>query len=182
MRVTSAVFLAAAAAIGLSTPAVSQDFELPARKPGQWEIKTVGGSPGGVPDMTIVACVDAASDAEMMSAALSITKEMCPQQEMKRDGDAFVFETICEIGPMKANSRSVITGDFQSAYTVETTMEMAGPMAPMAGSHVSKQEAQWVNAECSDGLAPGDMLMPGGKKMNVEEMKKMMGGASFGLQ
>jgi hypothetical protein len=83
---------------------------------------------------------------------------------------------------MKATSRSVITGDFQSAYTVETTTEMSGPMVAMAGKNVSRQEARWVSAECSDGLKPGDMLMPGGMKMNVEEMQKMMGGASFGLQ
>ena len=78
---------------------------------------------------------------------------------------------------MKANSRSVIDGDFQSAYTVETTTEMSGPMAAMAGgSNVSKQEARWVSAECGDGLKPGDMLMPGGMKMNINEMMKMMGG------
>ncbi len=181
MRIVSAAVITATMALTLTTPALSQDFELPARKPGQWEIKNIG-EPAGAPNMTITACVDAASDAEMMRAGLSITKQMCPQQEMKREGDAIIFDTVCAIGPMKATSRSVMTGDFQSAYTVETTTEMSGPMAAMAGKNVSRQEARWVSAECSDGLKPGDMLMPGGMKMNVEEMQKMMGGASFGLQ
>jgi len=157
-------------------PVASQDFEFPARKPGQWEIKMVPETPGSMPDMTIVACVDAASDAEMMRAGLSMTKEMCAKQEMKREGDAIVIDTTCKIGPMETTSHSVITGDFDSAYTVVTTTESAGAVPPMPHASAMKQEARWVSADCSDGLEPGDMLMPGGMKTNIKDMMKMMGG------
>jgi hypothetical protein len=172
------LFLAAVAAALIlpAGPAVSQDFELPARKPGQWEIGMAAETAGAGPDMTVVACVDAASDAEMMRAGLSMTREMCPRQEMRREGDAIVIETTCKIGPMDTNARIVITGDFQSAYVIETTTETTGGLAAMAGTNVSRQEARWVGAECTGGLAPGDMLMPGGMKMNVNDMMKMMGG------
>jgi len=179
MRTASAVIFTLCASFALLSPipsAVSQGIELPARKPGQWEIKMVPETPGAMPDMTIVACIDAASDAEMMSAGLSMTKEMCPQQEMRREGDTIVIDTTCKMGPMDTKSHSVVTGDFQSAYTVTTTTETTGGLAAMAGTNVSKQEARWVSATCSDGLEPGDMLMPGGMKTNVKNMMKMMGG------
>jgi hypothetical protein len=178
MRTASAIIFAigASALVAPIPSAVSQDIELPARKPGQWEIKMVAETPGAAPDMTIVACVDAASDAEMMRAGLSMTKQMCPQQDMRREGDTIVIDAICKIGPMDTKSQSVITGDFQSAYTVVTTIETTGGLAAMAGTNVAKQEARWVSAECSDGLKPGDMLMPGGMKTNVKDMMKMIGG------
>lgn len=176
MRIAHAIMVTITASLGLPSPATSQEIELPARKPGQWEIRMESETPGATPDMAIVACVDAASDAEMMRAGLTMAKEMCPQQEMKREGDAIVIDTTCKIGPMETDAHSVITGDFQSAYTVVTTTEASGDLAAMAGTNVSKQEARWVGAECSDGLEPGDMLMPGGMKTNVKDMMKMMGG------
>jgi hypothetical protein len=176
MRTATAIILSAGVSLALTLPAASQDIELPARKPGQWEIKMVPETAGAAPDMTIVACVDAASDAEMMRAGLSMTKQMCPQQDMRREGDTIVIDTTCKMGPMDMKSQSVITGDFQSAYTVVTTTETTGGLAAMAGTNMTRQEARWVGAECSDGLQPGDMLMPGGMKTNVKDMMKMMGG------
>ena len=177
MRTASGIILTVGfALVSPTTPAASQDFELPARKPGQWEIKMVAETPGAAPDMTIVGCVDAASDAEMMRAGLSMTRQMCPQQDMRREGDTIVIDATCKIGPMDTRSQSVITGDFQSAYTVVATTETTGGLAAMAGTNVSKQEARWVSADCSDGLEPGDMLMPGGMKTNVKDVMKVMGG------
>jgi len=176
MRIASVIIVTIAGSIGLPSLSSAQDIELPARKSGQWEIKMVSETPGAPPGMAIIACVDAASDAEMMRAGLSMTKEMCPQQEMKREGDTIVIDTKCKMGPMETESHSVISGDFQSAYTVVTTTETSGGLAAMAGTNMSKQEARWVSAECSDGLKPGDMLMPGGMKTNIKDMMKMMGG------
>ena len=45
-----------------------------------------------------------------------------------------------------------------------------------AGPTKMTQTATWVGVDCTDGLKPGDMLMPGGMKANVTDMMKMMGG------
>lgn len=179
MRKSSATLFAASMSIALSTttlPAIAQGIDLPARKPGQWEIKTTSMTPGAPPDMIMEACVDATSDAKMMQAGLSMSKQMCPDQTMTRDGDAYVIDTTCMMGPMTTRSHIVITGDFQSAYTVNITVETTGEVAAMAGTNMMKQEAHWVGAECSKSLEPGDVMMPGETKMNVDEMMKMMGG------
>lgn len=177
MRTESARILTVTVSIALlslPTAAMSQDFELPARKSGHWEMKMVAETPG-MPGMTLEACVDEASDAKMMAAGLSMSKEMCPQQEMKREGDAYVIDSTCKMGPMDTQSHVVITGDFQSAYTVDITVETTGGVAAMAGTNMIKQEARWIGADCG-GLAPGEIMMPGGMKMNVDDMMKSMGG------
>jgi hypothetical protein len=102
---------------------------------------------------------------------------MCSRQEISRDGEDYVIDSTCQIGPMTSTSHIVVSGDFQSAYTVNMTSEMSGAaMAGMPGTNNMTQEARWISADCTDGMAPGDMLMPGGMKTNVKDMMKMMGG------
>jgi len=162
-------------AIGLSiAPAFAQELELPSRKSGQWDIKMIPDTPGGAPAMSIEACVDEASDREMMKAGFSMSEGMCSRQDIKREGDTFVIDSTCDIGPMETDSHIVISGDFQSAYKVDITTVTTGAMAPMAGTNKMVQEARWVGPECADGLTPGEMLMPGGMKVNVNEMMKKM--------
>ncbi len=177
MRTTLATLLATALAC-TATAAMAQDIDFPTRKAGMWEIQTVN-EQGGMPDMTIKACVDEASDKLMMQAGLNMSKSMCPEQSMVQDGDTIVIDASCNFGGMKSKSHTVMSGDFQSSYQVESTSEMSGmPNIPgmPAGPTKMTQTATWVGADCTDGLAPGDMLMPGGMKMNVTDMMKMMGG------
>jgi hypothetical protein len=161
-----------------TTAASAQDFDFPARKAGMWEIQNASAQ-GGPANMTIKACVDEASDKQMMQAGLNMSKSMCPEQSMTKDGDSIVIDATCDFGGMKSKSHTVMTGDFQSSYQVETTSEISGmPSVPGMPSGPTKmtQTATWVGADCTDGLAPGDMLMPGGMKVNVSDMMKMMGG------
>jgi hypothetical protein len=169
---------ALAALAALTLPAGAQEIEFPARKAGQWEITMTSETPGGMPNQTIKACIDATTDKQMMEAGFSMSKSMCSRQEMKQEGDAYVIDSTCQIGPMTSTSHIVITGDFQSAYTVKMTSEMTGAaLVPgMPGTNNMTQEARWISDACTDGMAPGDMLMPGGMKVNVNEMMKMFGG------
>jgi hypothetical protein len=177
MRTTLGCLSLLALACG-TTAASAQDFDFPTRKAGMWEIQNVT-QQGGTPDMTIKACVDEASDRLMMEAGLNMSKSMCPDQTMAKEGDSIVIDATCDFGGMKSKSHTVMTGDFQSSYQVETTSEISGmPSIPgmPAGPTKMTQTASWVGADCTDGLMPGDMLMPGGMKVNVKDMMKMMGG------
>jgi hypothetical protein len=53
--------------------------------------------------------------------------------------------------------------------------DMEGAPKGMPSHSVLTQEATWMG-ECPAGMAPGDMIMPGGRKMNVNTLKSMMGG------
>jgi hypothetical protein len=172
----AAILIPAAAAALFIAPAFAQDIELPSRKSGQWEISMIPETPGAMPQMTVKACIDEASDRQMMEAGFSVSKSMCPQQSMKREGDSFVIDSVCQIGPMTTTSHIVVSGDFQSAYTVTMTSTSSGGPPAMAGGGNMTQQATWVGADCTDGMTPGEMLMPGGMKVNVNEMMKTMGG------
>jgi hypothetical protein len=173
---TLSTLSAIAVLAALALPAAAQEIDFPERKAGQWEIKMIPEVAGAMPEQTIKACIDAASDKQMMQAGFSMSKSMCSRQEITRDGSDYVIDSTCQVGTMSTTSHIVVSGDFQSAYTVKMTSEITGSPMPMAGAGNMTQEARWVSADCTDGMAPGDMLMPGGMKVNVNEMMKMFGG------
>lgn len=149
--------------------------ELPSRKSGHWEIRMSTDMPAGVPETVVDLCVDAATDRQMMEQGLSLTSEMCPQREMKREGDRIVIDAVCNIGPVKTTSRTVISGDFQSAYTMKITGDIGGLPAGAGGNAGEQktsmtQHARWMSASCPDGLKPGDIKMPGGIRINMKDM------------
>jgi hypothetical protein len=171
------------AAIGPASSWAAETIELPARRTGYWEIRIVHGAPAGAPDMTLHACIDTATDKAMMEAGMSAMQSMCSRREIKRDGDAYVWDTDCAMGPMKTTSHIVLTGDFQSAYTMNVTGDVTGlpdigglGKAPMKTAMT--QNAKWLAAACPDGVKPGDMQMPGGITINANEIIKSLGVAS----
>jgi len=69
----------------------------------------------------------------------------------------------------------VVTGSFDSAYTVDVTSTREGGrpvpgMAPGGSSHM-KIAATWLGP-CQAGQRPGDMMMSNGMTMNVLDMQK----------
>lgn len=70
------------------------------------------------------------------------------------------------MGAMKTKSHVVITGDFQSSYSMQITSDMEGGPPKLPKHSVITQNATWAG-ECADGMQPGDMLMPGGMKVNA---------------
>ena len=161
-------------------------IEFPARKSGYWEINMVHQSatpaPTPEPAMVVHACIDTVTDAQMMQAGLSMTKGMCEKNDMTRDGSTIVIESVCTMGPMKTTSHTVVSGDFQSAYTVKITGTVDGMPAIAGGGKgpmktAMTQNAKWLGDKCPDGVKPGDMQMPGGMTINTNDMFKAMGGA-----
>jgi hypothetical protein len=154
--------------------ALADDISFPARKAGEWQIKMTPETAGAVPSMTMQLCLDAATDAEMMQVGLSMKKDICPEMTMTHDGDAIVIDAKCNLGAMKTTSHTVISGDFQSAYAMKITSDIEGAPKGMPAHSVMTQDASWVG-ECPAGMAPGDMIMPGGRKINVKALTKMLG-------
>jgi hypothetical protein len=172
-----AVVIGAALQPATSSGLMAETVELPARKSGHWEIRMVHETPAGSPDTVIQACIDEATDNDMMRGGLSMAKEMCSKTETKREGSAIVIDGTCTMGTMKTTSHTVITGDFQSAYTVKITGEVDGISASPAGAKgpmktAMTQNAKWLGVECPAEMKPGDMQMPGGIKVNVNDMFK----------
>ena len=162
------------AALGLLLASAAMAQDMPPRKAGLWEIKmTFEGR--GTPPQTSHQCVDAETDKLMNSIGGGMRKDMCSKQEVKTVGGSIVVDSVCNIGGMTTTSQGVMTGDFNSAYTVKVTSKRQGS-PPQAGPAETKMQidAKWVGA-CKADQKPGDIIMAGGMKMNIRDLQNMPG-------
>jgi hypothetical protein len=156
-----------------SGPAAAAGVELPIRKAGLWEIKMVRtGSP--LPEMTMQHCTDESTDRQMNGMVGPTAQQACSKQDIRKTGTGYASDTVCNIAGRSITSHSDVVGDFNSAYTVTTVSHSDGGPAG-ARDTTSKLEAKWIGA-CKPDQKPGDIVMPGGRKMNVIEMQKLQGG------
>jgi hypothetical protein len=147
--------------------------EMPVRKAGLWEMKMVRtGSP--VPDMTMQHCTDESTDKEMSTTFSPMAKEMCSRQDIQKTATGYVSDSVCKVGAMSITSHADISGDFNSAYTVKSTSHSEGGSASVPRDSTTTVEAKWLGA-CKPDQKAGDIVMPGGMKMNVKDMEKLKG-------
>lgn len=147
--------------------AAAASSDAPKRKSGLWEMKMSGGHmPGG---MTMQQCVDQKSDdiSKMQEA-----KSNCTKNVVRREGDKIVAESVCKMEGTTATTRTVFTGNFDSAYKAEIRSTYNPPMHGMRESS-STIAAKWLGP-CLAGQKAGDMVMPGmpGGMPNMEELMK----------
>jgi hypothetical protein len=141
--------------------------DLPVRKAGLWEMKVLrAGSPS--PEMTMQQCTDESTDKDMSTAMSPMAKEMCSKQEIQKTATGYVTDSICGIAGVTITSHAEITGDFNSAYTVKSTSR--SERGPAGGT--TTIEAKWLGT-CTADQKPGDIMMPGGMKMNIKDMEKL---------
>jgi hypothetical protein len=156
IRIAAALLLAATYAASAS--------ELPARKPGLWEVKTtIEGSPHA---LSVRQCVDAATDQMLQSIAGPFSATACPDREVKKSGASTTIDSRCTLRGKPATAHAVVTGSLDSAYTMTVSSEGGGlPAAKMT------VEGKWLGA-CAADQKPGDVIMAGGMKVNVPELQK----------
>jgi len=144
--------------------------ELPVRKAGLWEMKVLrAGSPS--PDMTMQQCTDETTDKDMSTAFSPMAKEICSKQDIQKTSAGYVTDSVCGVAGMTIKSHAEITGDFNSAYTVKSTSHSEGGPAG-ARDNSTVIEAKWLGA-CKADQKAGDIMMPGGMKMNIKVMEKL---------
>jgi hypothetical protein len=166
----TACLLAGTAWLGAG-PAFALDF--PARKPGLWEIQTgegtgATGAKGAAGMQTLQQCIDAATDKALRDMGQGMGKDMCAKQELRADGGKLVMDSVCKIGNTTATSHAVMSGDFGTAYRMESKSTYSPPLMGRAEG-TSVMEARWIGP-CKADQKPGDMVMSNGMKMNVLDM------------
>lgn len=145
--------------------------ELPVRKAGLWEMKVVStGGPSS--EMTMQQCTDATTDKDMSTAFSPMAKEICSKQDIQKTATGYVTDSVCGVAGMTIKSHAEITGDFNSAYTVKSTSRSEGGMAGAPRDNSTTIEAKWLGA-CKADQKAGDIMMPGGMKMNIKDMEKL---------
>jgi hypothetical protein len=167
--------LAAAVAILLTAPASALD--LPARKAGLWEIKMSFEGRNILPQAS-QHCIDAETDKLMNSIGAARRGENCSKQDMRRVGGEIIVDSVCKFGDATTTSHAVVSGDFNSAYSVKVSSKREGgrPLPGMPADGVTNMtiNAKWLGA-CKPDQKPGDMIMAGGRKINIHDLQNIPG-------
>jgi hypothetical protein len=155
----------------LAASAAASAEDLPLRKAGLWEMKiTKVGGP--VPEMTMQHCTDQTTDKEMNNSVSPLAKQICTRQDVQKTATGFVTDSVCSVAGVTMTTHAEISGDFNSGYTVtSTTHSDKGPTGKPLDA-TTKIEAKW-KGDCQPGQRPGDIVMPGGFKMNVKDAEKL---------
>ncbi len=161
-------------AVGAAFASSAAAQEIPMRRAGLWEV-TINHEGRNTPPQTMQQCTDAETDKLMNAFGGDLSADLCSKQEIKKVGATIVINAVCQIGPMKSTSQSVITGDFNSNYTVKVTSKLEGVPAAAQGAAggTTTIQARWVGA-CKPDQRPGDIVMANGQTMNIRELRKMM--------
>ena len=150
--------------------AVTRADELPTRKAGLWEMKVdkVGSV---IPEMTMQHCTDEATDKDMINAVSPLAKQICTKQEVHKTASGYATDSVCSVAGVSMTSHSEITGDFNAAYSVTTQSHLdKGPES--LRNTTTKIEAKYLG-DCKPNQKPGDIVMPGGVKLNVKDAEKL---------
>jgi hypothetical protein len=143
--------------------------ELPVRKAGLWELKLL--RPGtAMPETTMQHCTDESIDRVMNSPAA--VKQTCSKNDIHKTATGYITDSVCSIGAMSVTTHSETTGDFNSAYTVKITSHTEGGPSGAPRDSASAVDAKWLGA-CLPNQRPGDIVMPGGYKMNIKDAEKL---------
>jgi hypothetical protein len=163
---------AAAAPALAASPAPAASMDAPKRKSGLWEVKM--SDPHMQGGHTIHQCIDQKSDDLMSKQSPGMDKASCSKNEVRKDGDKIVADSICKMSGTTATTHAVFTGKFDSAYKADVKSTYDPPMHGMRESS-SVIEAKWLGA-CLPGQKPGDVMMPGMSEgmpnMNMDDLMK----------
>jgi hypothetical protein len=160
-RVGAALFLLVASAVSISAA------ELPARKAGLWDIKTTASAGRSV---QIQQCVDAKTDQAMQAHVGSMPQRDCSKRDVQKSGATTTIDSVCTVAGKTLTAHVVITGNFDSDYTMVITSQSDAQPA----QRTTTMSAKWLGP-CAADQKPGDMIMPNGMKMNLLDMQKGMG-------
>src|SRR5260370_41021639 len=110
----------------------------------------------------------------MSAAASPMLKDMCSKNDLQKAATGHVNDSVCKVAGGAITSHSETTGDFNSAYTAKSTSHTGGGPAGAPRDTTTTIESKWLGA-CKADQKPGDIVMPGGFKMNVKDAQKLKG-------
>lgn len=137
---------------------------LPKRRPGLWKQTVIG---SGMTQVSRI-CLDEAAEARLAIWGAQTGKDICAEQDVRPTPGGWAFHSRCDMGSGgTVVSEGTATGDFNTRYTVQVQSTTSGAAAPqMNGAHKVSMASEWLGP-CPAGMAPGDMELPNGMKINM---------------
>lgn len=158
---------ASASASGANASASAGPIAPPKRKPGLWAqtVSTAGMT------QTSKLCLDEATEAKMSVWGQQMGQDMCARNVITPAAGGWSFDSECTMaGAGTIKTKGTATGDFNSKYVVKATSTTSGSsMAQANGTHEMEVTATY-EGPCPAGMKPGDMTLPGGMTVNINQM------------
>jgi len=162
MRVRG-LFLAVSAVV--ASVAMAADRPLP--KPGLWEI-TVSSEGSPRPPRTSRMCVDAATLGLLEKAGGGVGQLMCSRNDVRVVGKQVIADSVCKVESSTATTHTVISFDGNTAMRTDIHSHYEPAFVGKTDTS-SVQTSRWIG-ECGADMKPGDVLIQGGIKINVNQL------------
>jgi hypothetical protein len=107
---------------------------------------------------TMQQCIDQSTDDLMKNNMAGMEKPSCSKNEMRRDGDKIVSESVCKVGASTATTRAVLPAISTPAYKADIKSTYEPPLHGMKES-TTVIDAKWVGA-CKPGQKPATCRCP----------------------
>lgn len=160
----------ALAVAGLALVAASWSADAgahPKRRPGLWEVRSTGAEALGMPATRF--CVGDGTDTEHAHLdRASGQRGSCSLGTFVRAGEAWVAESVCREGRSTVISRAVASGDFETAYRIDTLVTQGTPAGGGRRDDREAVVARWLGP-CEPGQRAGDLVIPGMGTLNMED-------------
>ena len=158
------VLLTAVAALAAEALAL----DLPKRKSGLWDVK-ISRASAKRPPQTFQMCIDQNTDDIALQMGESFSRQACSKQQIRREGNRIVGDSVCKIGETTATSHTVVSGDFDHTYRGEIHTKYSPPLMGTS-ENLMLIEGKWAGP-CQPDQQPGDMIMPNGMKINIKQLQ-----------
>lgn len=141
--------------------------DYPRRQPGLWEVRSAGAQSAGVPLVRF--CVGEATDtaAQHLDRVPGV-RGSCNLGAFRREGPGWIAESVCRDSRSTASSRAVASGDFMTAYRIDTQVRYDPPLGGVRSEDRDSIAAKRLG-DCAAGQRPGDMLIPGMGTLNMTD-------------
>ena len=145
--------------------------EMPVRKPGLWEMKMLRtGSP--LPEMTMQHCTDETTDKADEHGVLADGEGNLLQARHPEDRDRLCRRFRVQRRRHVDDLAFRHYGRFQFRLYRQVHRRTASAVRAACTTSPSTIEAKWLGA-CKPDQKPGDIVMPGGFKMNIKDAEKL---------
>src|SRR5262245_46478089 len=137
-------------------PASAASADFPKRKSGLWEIKMSNATFKGAQAMQ--QCIDEKTDDLMKNSMMGSEKQSCSKNEMRREGDKRVAESICKFNDSTAKTRAVLPASSIRRTRLTSRARTNLPFMACGNPRQSSKPGGWERA--SPGKDPATCQCP----------------------
>jgi hypothetical protein len=125
-------------------------------------------------EMTTQECTDGTIEKTMSTASSPTEDEVCSRRDIEKTTTGYVIDSVGNFGGLSITRHSELIGDLDAGYVEKSTSRSRHGPSHTPREDTTTTEAKWLGA-CKPDQKPGDIVMPGGLKMNINDARKRDG-------